>query len=71
MDQSIRINRIIQQIESLDDDAKLNLMERLISLLKRKKQVTSTRLTALNGLGSEIWKGVDVVEYLQSERQWD
>ena len=71
MDRAIRIDELIHQIEDLDYDSKLNLLERLVSLLKQNKEVSKTRLTELNGLGSEIWKGVDIETYLSSERQWE
>ena len=71
MNESIRIDQIIYQIERLDYDSKLNLLERLVVLLKNKEQVHSTRLTELNGLGSEVWKDIEIEQYLSSERQWD
>lgn len=49
-------------------------MEEIINLLKdeekgHKKEVI--HLTELNELGSEIWKDVNIDDYVEGERQWD
>ncbi len=71
MSKSVSLEVIVNQIETLDYDSKLSLLERLVSLIRRKKSPDKISLTDLNGLGSEIWKDVDIANYVSRERQWD
>ncbi len=70
---SLNINDILSQVKQLDKEDQLTLIQRLVSLLKRTEatKATSLQLTALSGLGSEIWKGErDIDNYIDEERQW-
>lgn len=70
---SLNINNILSQIKQLDTDDQLTLLQRMAYLLKRKNSnnTTPTRLSALSGLGSEIWKSSDDIDkYIDEERQW-
>lgn len=74
MDNPVTVEKILTQIKKLDYEARLVLMQRLQKQLVKNmgsKASTSHRLTELSGLGSEIWKNIDVEQYLQQERQWD
>ena len=69
----LNINDILSQVKQLNKEDQLNLLQRLIVLLK-KKEVTNSAplsLTSLSGLGSEIWKSDnDINNYIDQERQW-
>ena len=70
---SLNINDILSQVKRLDKEDQLMLLQRLASLLKRTESTkeVSMRLTALSGLGSEIWKSTDDIDYyIDGERQW-
>jgi hypothetical protein len=70
---SLNINDILSQVKRLDKKDQLTLLQRMAYLLKRKEptEATSTRLTALSGMGSEIWKSTDDIDkYIDEERQW-
>lgn len=72
MDKSVTINNVLVQIKQLDYDSKLSIMEKLVLLLKRyNKSYKTIHLTELNKLGCEIWKNVDIDEYVKNERQWN
>ena len=75
MEKSVIVNNILSQIQKLDYESKLYLAEKLINQLrknKKKKVKTATHsLTELNSLGSEIWRNVDIDQYVQQERQWE
>lgn len=76
MDNSIEIENILLRIKNLDYKAGLYVMESLAKHLKKKKteinsSSSSHLLTELSGLGSEIWKNVDIDQYIRNERQWD
>ena len=71
MEKAININQLLSQVELLDNTSKLNLVERIIALIKKEnKTKKNSSITDLNGLGKEIWKGVDVNKYVENERQW-
>jgi hypothetical protein len=70
---SANINDILSQVKRLDKEDQLTLLQRMAHLLKssESQKPPSVRLTALSGLGSDIWKSVDIIDqYLDEERQW-
>ncbi len=73
MSNTANINTIIQEIESLDYNSKINVMSKIVSMLKRAKaKPTALNITKLKGLGKDIWEDVHVESYLAKEREaWD
>jgi hypothetical protein len=70
---SLNINNILSQVKQLDKEDQLTLLQRMASLLKRKESndTMPIHLSALSGMGSEIWKSKDDIDkYLDEERQW-
>ncbi len=73
MAETVRVESILSQISKLDYEARLYLIERLVKELRKNKKGTqqySHKLTELNSLGSEIWKDIDIAQYVQQERQY-
>ena len=70
MDVSVKINEIVKQVTSLDYNSKIQMAEKILSLLKKQKKddSSSVNLTHLKGLGSEMWNQIDVDSYLKNER---
>jgi ribosomal protein L18E len=73
MDSTIIINQIVDEIEKLDYDAKINIMSRIVKLLKREKRTyPAYSITKLKGLGKNIWHKTDISSYVATEREsWD
>lgn len=73
METTISIDQIINEIEKLDYRDKINLMSRIVNLLKREENyLQATSVLQLKGLGKNIWKSNDVASYVLAERQsWD
>jgi hypothetical protein len=75
MSKKTQVKDILSQIKKLDHETKIELMEEIVNLLKANKieqeRRSETRLTDLNELGSEIWKDVNIDQYVERERQWD
>ena len=73
MDSTININQIINEIEKLDYKDKINIISRIVNLLKREEkthQVSS--VTQLKGLGKYVWQKTDTDSYISKEREsWD
>lgn len=71
MANSKQIERIVNDIKILDYYGKLEILEKLVRLLKgteHKKLKKEHSLLELEGLGKEIWENVDVNEYIDQER---
>lgn len=70
---TITIKEILNQISKLEDDKKIQVMERILKMLKKeeKAQNSKTKLKNLKGLGADIWRDVDIDKYVERERQWD
>lgn len=75
MSNAKQIDSIINAIEVLDYYGKLDILEKLVRLLKSpvgKKSRKGHSLLELEGLGKEIWQDVRVDEYIDQERNsWD
>ncbi|MBW6492919.1 MAG: hypothetical protein K0B15_17180 [Lentimicrobium sp.] len=69
MNNSINIVQIVNQIEKLDYNSKINLLSRLVDLLKREgKAIQPSSITSLKGLGKNVWQKIDTDLYLSEER---
>lgn len=69
---TISIDHILSQIKQLDYLERINLLEKLVSLIKKENVVKEkVKLSSLNGLGSEMWRGLNIDDYVEKERQWD
>lgn len=73
MEQIININQIVSEIERLNYHDKINIMARIVQLLKKEEgSIQKTSIVQLKGLGKEVWKGMDVANYVEEERRsWD
>jgi len=73
MDAVVRLDKITKEIERLDYDNKINLMARLVFMLKwTPVSEKSHKITDLKGLGRDIWENVDIEDYIKKEREsWD
>jgi len=65
-------NDYAKGIKGLKPEEQLNLVEIISAHLKRTIAKRKHSIMELEGLGSEIWKDVDVQEYIKREREsWD
>lgn len=57
MDGIINIDQIVDEIEKLGYNDKINIMSRIVNLLKRKdKSHQAYSITCLKGLGKNVWQ---------------
>mgnify|MGYP000311812310 CR=1 FL=1 len=70
---TITIKEILNQISKLEDYKKIQVMERILKMLKKEEKVQNTKpkLKNLKGLGADIWSEVNIDKYIERERQWD
>jgi hypothetical protein len=64
----------IKGIRTLKPEEQLSLIEIITGRLKKRisKKKIKHSILELEGLGAEIWKGIDIKEYLRKEREsWD
>jgi hypothetical protein len=73
MESTININQIVNEIEKLDYNDKINIMSRIVNLLKREDMSNQTySITRLKGLGKNVWQKTDITAYIAIEREsWD
>ena len=70
---SASINNILSQVNQLDKEEQFNLLQRIISLLKKSEVAKrdSPSLTSLAGLGREVWGNpTEIDKYIDEERKW-
>jgi len=72
---SISYNDYAEGIQMLTPDEQLKLMELIsVNLRKRLKENKTKKhsIMELEGLGSEIWEGIDAQDFVRMEREsWD
>lgn len=73
MERTININQIVNEIEKLDYNDKINVISRIVNLLKREeKSHQANSITRLKGLGKNVWQKTDIDTYVVLEREsWD
>ena len=66
---SLAYEEILQKAGALSPDEQLRLISQLAERLQRgSSQERRTSILELQGLGKEIWEGIDPREYIQRER---
>jgi hypothetical protein len=61
--------QVLIQVQQLTIDEQFQLMQDLLAILRRRVVHEPTHsILELDGLGKEIWEGVDVQEYIDQER---
>jgi hypothetical protein len=65
--------QLLAQVSRLSSAEQLRLLEDVAALVRQHLAPTpSQSVTALRGLGKEIWQGIDAQEYVERERAaWD
>lgn len=67
------IDNIIFEVKKLDKKDQVNLLKKLLELVKKTEVPNKgalVSLTSLSGLGSDIWRNTDIDSYIENERQW-
>lgn len=72
MSASENVRDIFTKVKDLNKEEQLSLLGRLVKLINKSQDTSTTkyRLIHLAGLGSEVWEGTNIEEYLDGERQW-
>jgi hypothetical protein len=73
MAQTLNINQIVSQIELLDYNNKINILTKVVNMIKKNQStLKSESITNLKGLGKDIWVINDTDTYLATEREsWE
>ena len=60
---------ICRQVEELTPDEQLQLLEVLAAIVRRRTTAPPKRsILELEGLGKDIWQGIDAQAYVEQER---
>jgi hypothetical protein len=57
------------KIENLTLDEQMRLMKELASIVSYRNATSQRSIMDLEGLGKDIWQGIDAQEYIDQERQ--
>jgi hypothetical protein len=71
---TLRFEDYVRGIEHLRPDEQLSLIEIMSARLKKtlKQEKAKHSVMELEGLGVDIWKGIDAQHYVSKEREsWD
>ena len=70
---TLTYDQLLRQARLLPPADQLRLLEELASLARQRITVPPRQsITALRGLGKEVWQGIDAQEYVDRERAtWD
>ncbi len=73
MESTLDINQIVSEIERLDYSDKINILSRIVNLLRKEDSSHQVYpVTSLKGLGKSIWQKNGTDSYLSGEREsWD
>ncbi len=66
---SARITQILILIRQLESQEQLALMQELANLLQRQTVRARRKVTEFRGVGKRTWQGVNVDDYIRSERE--
>mgnify|MGYP001810490501 CR=1 FL=1 len=63
-------NQIKYQVLSLTPEEQLRLIDEVLSMVRRRVVAKPNKhsLLELEGLGKEVWEGIDAQEYVNQER---
>jgi hypothetical protein len=71
MPAAINIGDILSQVRQLNKEDQLTLLEKIILLIRKKEAKNKpANLSMLSGVGSEIWSGTNIDDYIERERRW-
>ena len=69
---SLSYNDYVRGIKFLNIDEQLTLLEIISTRLKKSIGKRKKSILELEGLGADIWKGIDAQDYVHKEREsWD
>jgi hypothetical protein len=68
MEDSAKINHILNEIESLDYFGKINIISRVTNMIKHSNIESTVRITQLRGLGKEIWENINIDNYIFKDK---
>jgi hypothetical protein len=72
MSTSYSYNEILNQIQRFPLQEQRRLLKDLATMLSKSKAQPRHSLLELEGLGKEIWQGIDPQQYVDEERNsWD
>jgi hypothetical protein len=71
MDAELKLNKILVQVQKLSKLEQTALLKKISSLINGNEQPSKqVRLIEISGLGSSLWRDVDIDKYVDEERQW-
>ena len=71
MNADLNVNDILLQVKRLDKEDQLSLLEKVALLIRKSEHKgNKPKLSTISGVGSSLWSGISIDEYIDQERQW-
>ena len=70
MNAELKLNEILSQIKKLDKPDQATLLKEIAAMIQKGSTNPPAKLSKISGLGSSLWRDVNIDEYVDSERQW-
>ena len=71
MNAELSLKEILSQIKKLNKPEKVTLLKKITLMLTREEKTDkSAKLSEISGLGSSLWRDVNIDRYVDNERQW-
>jgi hypothetical protein len=71
MPSALNMNDILSQVKRLNKEDQLTLLEKIALLIRKAKgEGEAPKLSSITGIGSSVWSGINIDEYIDGERQW-
>jgi hypothetical protein len=69
MNAELNLNSILSQVKKLNKTEKITLLQKISLLIKNETISKPVSLTDISGVGSSVWKDIDIDKYIDKERQ--
>ena len=71
MNAELSLKEILSQVKKLNKPEKVTLLKKITLMLTREEKTDkSAKLSEISGLGSSLWRDVNIDRYVDNERQW-
>lgn len=68
---TLNIHDILSKVKKLDKDDQLTLLEKIVAIIRKDETLNKPeKLSKISGIGSKVWKGTNIDEYIERERKW-
>jgi len=69
MNAELNLDNILSKVKKLSKTEQVTLLQKITLLIKRNENVAKAiNLSDISGIGSSLWKNIDIDKYIDEER---